>query len=143
MKKKVSKEVDDQCRIFRRKDIPPPPTEYDDQCRIFLTAEQYESIYPELKFIHCSLSGIRLPVGLAVKAKKGGNKKGIPDIFLPLRRGGYAGLYIELKRVTGGKISKEQGEWREFLIEQGYQHYFCYGFKDAWDKLFKYLEGLA
>jgi hypothetical protein len=47
----------------------------------------------------CDLSGIRLPMGLAVKAKKQRCKKyKIPDLLIFEPRNGYHGLIIELKK---------------------------------------------
>lgn len=120
------------------------PTEYEDQCRIFRTVNSYIPIYPELRFMHASLSGVKMTIGQAVKMQKSGClKKGIPDIEFPLRRGGWNGLYIELKRVKGGKVSIDQREWAEFLKKQGHKHHFCYGFDDAWNRIYNYLEGIV
>lgn len=33
---------------------------------------------------------------------------GVPDIFLPAPRGGYAGLFIEMKRRKNGRVSIDQ-----------------------------------
>ena len=38
-----------------------------------------------------------------------GLKRGVPDICLPVARGGYHALYIELKRRSGGKRAKAKG----------------------------------
>jgi len=118
---------------------PPAPTEYVEQANIFGRAQIYCAKYPELKFLNGSLNGVRLPIGLAVKCKKIGMRRGYPDIFLPVKRGPYSGLFIELKRVRGGQISKEQRDWREFLISQGYQHRFCRGADEAWAVILEYL----
>ena len=82
-----------------------------------------------------------MTIGQAVKAKKAGNVKGYPDVNLPVRRGKYSGLYVELKRVKGGRIEPEQQEWREHLISQGYQHHFCKGADAAWKVILEYLKG--
>ena len=117
------------------------PTEYEDQCRIFRAAQSYMSIYPELRYLQGNLNGVRLTMGQAVKAKKAGNRKGVPDLDLPLRRGGWNGLHIELKRKIGGKVSEDQKEWIAFLRKQGRKCFVCCGFDDAWDEIFNYLEG--
>jgi len=118
---------------------PPCPSEYVEQAAIFSRAQVYCKKYPELKFLNGSLNGVRLTIGQAVKCKKIGMRKGYPDIFLPVRRGLCSGLFIELKRVRGGQISKEQRAWRKFLISQGYQHYFCKGADEAWRVILEYL----
>ncbi len=119
--------------------LPPIPTEYEEQTAIFRLSQLYVRQYPELRWLNGSLNGVRLTIGQAVKAKKAGNVKGYPDIFLPVRRGKYSGLFIELKRVKGGSIQAEQQEWREFLLSQGYSHHFCRGCDEAWKIILEYL----
>jgi len=64
------------------------------------------------------MSGIKLPIGLAVKVKGLKTHRGIPDIFIAEPRHGFSGLFIELKR-TGEKLTKKSGEWKtEHLQEQ-------------------------
>lgn len=58
--------------------------------------------YPELWLLNGSLNGVRLSIGQAVKAKRCGEKRGFPDIFLPVARKGFHGLAIELKKKKGG-----------------------------------------
>lgn len=118
----------------------PCPTEYEEQAYLFRLAQMYAHKYPELRRLNGSLNGVRLTIGQAVKCKKLGMRKGYPDINLPVKRGEYSGLYIELKRVKGGQISKEQQEWREFLLSQGYAHYFCKGADEAWKVILGYLK---
>lgn len=116
-------------------------SEHWEQCKVFEIARENALAYPELRFLTGSLSGIKMSIGTAMKAKKAGCLvKGIPDLFLPLRRKAFPGLYIELKRLKGGKILTDQREWREFLIAQGYAHYFCKGHETAWQKIIEYLE---
>lgn len=47
-------------------------------------------------------------------------RHGIPDLVLPVARKGYHGLFIELKREKGGKVTPEQSEYIEELNNQGY-----------------------
>ena len=72
----------------------------------------------------------------AVRMKAAGCKKGVPDMFAPIARGGYNGLFIELKRpiVKGDAkpvVSPEQKYWIEQLREQGYRAEVCYGWIEA------------
>jgi hypothetical protein len=69
-----------------------------------------------------------------------GVKAGVSDLFLPVPRGGFHGLWIEMKRVSGGRASKEQREWLGDMIRQGYAAQICYGWKEASEALKKYLE---
>lgn len=126
----------------KRKQKPPIPTEYEEQCTIFRLAQLYQKKYPELGFLIGSLNGVRLTIGQAMKAKKTGLKKGVPDIFLPVARGCHAGLWVELKRIKGSKILPEQYDWQAFLSEHGYKHVFAYGAEEAWKVIIDYLSGV-
>lgn len=102
-----------------------------EQERYFEWCKSMEQQYPELAFCHCSLSGIKLTPGAAVKAKRQGNKGGVPDIFLPVPKQGYHGLFIELKRRKGGIVSPIQKMWKNALNDFGYLADVCYGSDDA------------
>jgi VRR-NUC domain len=52
--------------------------------------------------------------------KRGGVKKGIPDLCLPIPKEPYHGLYIEMKTVLGGVISYDQKQWIKILNSLGY-----------------------
>jgi len=71
--------------------------------------------YPALKLIHhypSSFFGVNY--GVVVWLKKLGWIKGVPDIFIPIARGGFSGLYIEMKTAKG-KLSPEQKEFFEMI----------------------------
>lgn len=70
-----------------------------------------------------------------------GLKKGVPDICLPVPRGIWHGMYIELKRQCGGKTSPEQREWIDALNAQGYRACVCRGWEAAAREIEKYLRG--
>lgn len=85
----------------------------------------------ELKWLHHIPNETRIPRKLRmsseafaaiVRAKltKMGLKPGVADLFLPLPRGGYHGLYIEMKRRHGGKISDAQKVFLQDMTEAGY-----------------------
>jgi len=69
-----------------------------------------------------------------------GLRPGVPDLFLPVARDGWHGLYIEMKRVKGGVLSKEQRRWIEVLRNNGYQAVVCRGAEDAIAQIEAYLE---
>lgn len=79
---------------------------------------------------HSPNGGYRNPIE-AAKFKRLGTSAGFPDLFIPYPRKGYHGLFIELKRVSGGKLSPEQVKWGEFLQRQGYAWYEAKGFADV------------
>ena len=59
-----------------------------------------------------------------------GVKKGVPDLHLPVARGQYHGLYIEMK-AEKGRTNMEQEWWGHQLLEQGYMWEVCHGWQSA------------
>lgn len=51
-------------------------------------------------------------------------QKGYPDLFLAVPRGGYHGLYVELKS-NRGRLTDEQEVMLALLAEQGYKTAVC------------------
>ena len=117
-------------------------SEYQEQCEIFAFAQIMIATnqYPELVLLNGSPNGVRMSIGQAVKAKNNGLKRGFPDIFLPVARGGYHGLFIELKRIKGGVVSPYQKQWLNDLTDQGYFACVCRGADAANRLLVKYLD---
>ena len=117
-------------------------SEYLEQCEIFAFAQIMIATnqYPELVLLNGSPNGVKMSIGQAVKAKNNGLKRGYPDIFLPVARGGYHGLFIELKRVKGGVLSQYQKQWLNDLTDQGYFACVCRGADAAKRLLVKYLD---
>ncbi len=68
-------------------------------------------------------------------------KSGIPDVSLPVPRGGYHGLYIEMKRQNDGRLSDKQKDTIQKLRAQGYRVDVCEGFQKAADVVEAYMEG--
>ena len=74
----------------------------------------------------------------AARFKQMGVKAGVPDIFLPVPRGGFHGLWIELK-APKGKTSAVQDAFLGELDKQGYKTAVCYGWEMAAKVLKEYL----
>ena len=116
------------------------PLEFEHQHMIFQFASLMSNKYPELRLLNSSLNGVRLTPGQAVKAKKAGMKKGFPDIFLPVARSGFHGLFIELKRESHGVATQEQKKWLSELEKQGYRACICKGHAVAEKLILEYLD---
>ena len=113
------------------------PTEAQEQDAFFAWAAYQEGRYPELTLMyHISNEGKRNPR----TAKRQGIKSGVPDICLPVPRGAYHGLYIELKRTQGGRVSETQQRWIYALQGHGYCAAICYGWEDAARTVEQYLK---
>lgn len=105
--------------------------EEQEQQALFEWARWAQGNYPELRLLNASLSGVRLLPGQARKAKTLGMVRGFPDIFLPVKRAGYGGPFVELKRPLGGTLSPEQRAWLAELDGQGYLAVCWRGFDEA------------
>ena len=63
----------------------------------------------------------------AAKLKVEGVSAGVPDLFVPKHL-----LWVEMKRIKGGSLSKEQKDWRDYLINEcGHTWMVCFGAEDA------------
>ena len=95
--------------------------------------------YPELELMHHIPNGGKRNAREAASLKRQGVKAGVPDICLPVPKGKYHGLYIELK-VGKNKTSSAQNNWISKLKEQNYCVEVCYGWRAAQEVIEKYLE---
>lgn len=127
-------------------DLAKSGTESGHQRAVFAWAALHMSQWPELRWLHHIPNGgargddekTRAIRGNALKAE--GVKVGVADLFLPVKRGEYSGLYIEMKKP--GKIkttSKEQKEFGEFVKAQGFGWIVCDNWEDAIKVLQEYL----
>ena len=79
---------------------------------------------------------------VAIELKKQGVRAGIPDLVLPMARGGYFGLYLEFKATPphSSPVSASQDACLHALTEQGYLAIVCRGHRDAMDAITAYLQ---
>ena len=88
---------------------------------------------------------VALPIGVARKlhALHGRFSKGYPDLFIATGRGGYGGLYLELKagdKVPNTDHTRTQAQYHAVLRFNGFKVDFCCGAKDCKKKIKKYLK---
>lgn len=116
------------------------PTEAQEQAALFEWIRIAAKKYPELELCHSIPNGgSRNPIE-ARHLKEQGVKPGIPDLFLPCARGGWHGLYIEMKRRKGGRVSIEQKKMILALRNQDYCVEVCQGWEEARDIITAYME---
>lgn len=114
-------------------------SEATEQERLISWAQWQHNRFPELKLLfHIPNGGSRNTLE-AANLKRQGVKAGVPDLFLPVARGTYHGLFIEMK---WGKntVTDKQDEWLHDLTVQGYKAAVCYGADEAMDIITNYLE---
>lgn len=116
------------------------PTEYQEQVAVMHWVRLNKPARPNLALlIHVPNGGLR-NYTVAAKLKAEGVKSGFPDLFLPVPRGAYHGLMIEMKRVTGGTVSKAQWWWIHELTGKGYYAVICKGAAEAIRVIERYLD---
>ncbi len=112
-----------------------------EQAALFRLVEKLEVIYPELKWMHHIPNGGKRPKSTGNSMKKQGLKSGVWDIFLPVAKCHFHGLYIEMKH---GKntLSEAQAQFGFFAEEQGYMCRVCYSKEQAIDIITDYMGGV-
>ena len=103
---------------------------------------------PELEWFHAIHNqghGDKVRGGMA---KAEGVRKGIADTFLPVPRGNWHGLYIEMKKpaekpkssTAKGGVSDDQAQFGAYCNANGYGWAVCYSWREAADTLRHYIE---
>lgn len=92
----------------------PAPHEHQEQIRLAYWLKKNQIL-----FFHIPNGGYR-DIREASKFKAMGVQAGIPDLCIPYARKGHHGLWIELKRVSGGVLSDSQRFWMAELTKNGY-----------------------
>lgn len=117
------------------------PKEAEEQAALFSWARLAAGTMPELKLLyHVPNGGSRNRLE-AIHLKQQGVRSGVPDICLPVPRGGKGALYIELKRRSGGRLEARQKEWLDALNAAGNLAVVCHGWEEARTVIEQYLLG--
>lgn len=106
------------------------PSEHQSQAAVIQWAKDNEAQHPDLRLLYAIPNGTNRSAAGAGKAKREGVKSGVPDLCLPISRGPFIGLYIEMKK-EGGAVSETQTKWIEALRAAGHHTVVCYSAPDA------------
>lgn len=74
----------------------------------------------------------------AAHLKRQGVRPGIPDLCIPVARGAYHSLYIEMKTLKGRATDNQRG-WIAELRKQGHCAYVCKGADSAMRLIDEYM----
>lgn len=74
----------------------------------------FRQTYTGVRIAAIPNGGARSP-STAARLKAEGVSAGVPDLFIPAW-----GLWIEMKRAKGGKVSPDQKSWHDYLEDVGY-----------------------
>lgn len=105
-------------------------SEHDIQSMFFLWSTYKGHKYPGIRMMFAIPNGGARHIAVAAKLKHEGVKRGVPDIFLPVPRGGHHGLFIEVK-AKGGRSTQEQRDYLIALVLQGYRCVMAKGFDEC------------
>ena len=93
--------------------------EAQEQEALFAWARLSAAKYPGLELMYHIPNEGKRTVSNGAALKRQGLKKGVPDICLPVPKGKYHGMYIEMKK-KGEKPTAEQKKYINELAKQGY-----------------------
>ena len=115
------------------------PSEGKEQATLMNWVKMQSWRWPEAALLFHIPNGGGRSKAEAGRFKAEGVKAGVPDLFLPVPRGEFHGLFIEMKRIAGGRVSDEQKDWIRMLREQGFRVEVCKGWQAAAEVIADYL----
>lgn len=101
-----------------------------EQIDVISWAGWQRNVYPELRLLHHCPNGGSRNKAEAVKMKQMGTMAGVPDLHLPVPKGAYCGLYIEMK-YDKGRVEESQKEFLRMAASYGNYCVVCYGAEEA------------
>ena len=115
-------------------------SEHDEQRELFAWVLLLPFSHPA-KLAFAVPNGARTSISVAKRLKAEGLRAGVPDVVLPVARGGHHGLFIELKRADGvpSDVNVVQRQWHEALKAQGYRVVVAFGAAQARQAITDYL----
>ena len=121
--------------------------EHIEQCKVINWRDDHLLQYPDAFLLYSNLNGAMMGGKgkggrRANREKDAGMLPGVCDLFLPVARHDYHGLYIEMKndkRIAKSTVSVNQLEFIANVSKQGYYAIVCYGADEAIDILEWYL----
>lgn len=111
-------------------------TEHGHQSALFCAIAPLIRQYPCLRWLHAIPNGGDRDRVTASNLKAEGVKAGVHDVCLPVARGGYFGLYLEMKKPgreteKNGGMSDDQVAFQSHLRSEGYATFTCYDWQAA------------
>lgn len=113
-------------------------SEAEEQKALFEWTELVRGKYPETAMLFHIPNGGSRNIAEAANLKRQGVKPGVPDLCLPVARGIYHGLFIEMK-ATKGRLMENQKTWLRKLNKEGYLAVVAWGFDEAVSIIEEYL----
>jgi hypothetical protein len=95
--------------------------------------------YPGLQLLSASLNGVKMTPAQAGKAKAAGMLKGEHDLKLPVARGRWIGLSIEMK-AGSNRPTADQLDYGSALEAEGWKVVYAWSWTEARDAIVDYLQ---
>ena len=108
------------------------------QVALFRWAELNVRMYPSVNLMFAIPNGGQRHPAVAASLKAEGVKAGVPDVCLPVSRGKWIGLWIEIK-AGRNKPTPSQIRWHRALEAEGHLVKVCYGWEAAVEVVKEYL----
>ena len=114
--------------------------------------EQVEFIHKAKKYLRAVDKAEHIPLLFAIPnggfrdtrtagaMKMEGVRAGVPDLFFAYPSAYHTGLFIEMKKVSGGRVSDDQKKMMKLLSGRGYACVVAKGFQQALDYFVEYIE---
>jgi hypothetical protein len=118
--------------------LPRDASEHQHQVALFDWAEMMSRVHPDLGLLYAIPNAAKRSARHGKRMKDEGLRPGMPDICLPVARGDYSALYIELK-ARGGRLRDSQRDRLRELFDAGNAAWVAIGWEQAADLLVKYL----
>ena len=110
-----------------------------EQAKVIAWARANENNYPYLWMLHSSLNGVKMTKAQAGRAIAQGMLSGVPDLFLPVPKNGYHGLFIEMK-YGSNKVTENQEKFLQNAANVGYAVSVCYSANEAIKRIEDYYQ---
>ena len=108
------------------------PSEHSEQVAF---VRWFRATYPDVRIAAWPNGGYRHQE-TAGRIKREGGCRGVPDLYIPAWH-----LWIEMKRQKGGRLSAEQKDWMNYLVNEVGDHWMmCRGAADAQKKILHFVE---
>jgi hypothetical protein len=112
-------------------------SEHEEQVAVFDWIYLHRHTYPGISLAFAIPNGGHRHKATAARLKAEGVRKGVPDIFVPVARGLYNGLFIEMKK-KGRPQTTEQKKYFKCLEMLGYLCVVCYSCDEVADVIDTY-----
>lgn len=115
-------------------------SEQQEQKELFRWAALHQNQYPELEWLYSVPNAGKRTAWERGQLLETGLKSGVPDICLPIPRGGFGALYIEMK-FGKNKPTDNQSYWLNGLQRVGNLTVVCHYWHEAAAIIMQYLKG--